>query len=451
MNQVSTASLSAEERVTLANFVTDGGKLIIHDADGTEGNEYSWLPVPATTGVSCENCGHLDGEAEVTENNTIVSDEPSSPYYISVGELPGNSDAIGDANFLVTTDPRWSEDVRAKNDQNVEGAADAYASDGGLIMYNGFDNDYLGNPSAFPSEIDWLNKLWWNELNTQWDPDALPDSVPVVGAGGHCGFKSIRVGVAMVCAETITGPVTEETASGNVVLDGGLGVGNGPVTIDESTKQITIPPTTLSLLRSGGPVSLGTAGLTINASGVTDPLSGKQNLAQVSLTGANLVVSALRVGGLPFSTASAGNLAMYLANESGGGLIAAGSLQLPTVKKLQTSAGLSLGFFAGTSSPVVALGGAVHFGAVSFAPDWKLEGLDLSYQAATNTWTASGGLEVPIGKISASGSVVGGALDSLHVAISSERAAGRHGLLLQRLRWGSLGLGERAAEGGCKH
>jgi hypothetical protein len=418
LNEVFTASLTSAQKSTLANFVTSGGKLIIHDADGTEGNEYTWLPVPATTGASCQNCGKTNGESVILENNTIVSNDPSSRYFIDVSELPGHSDAIGDANFLVTTDPRWSEDIRGKNDQNVEGAADAYASAGGLMMYNGFDYDYLGQYGAFPSGIDWLNKLWWNELDTQWNPDNLPHSTPVIGPGGHCGFKSVRVGVATVCAESITGSLTETTATGNVVLDGGVSVGNGPITIDQSTQQITVPATTVSLLRSSGPITLGTAGLTIDASGSTDPLSGKQNLARVSLTGANLALAALRVGGLPFSIPSAGSLTMYLTSESGGGLIAAGDLQLPTVNKVQSSAGLSLGFFAGVSPPVVPLGGAAHFGGVQFAPGWKLESLDLAYQSGSDTWTASGGLEVPLGKVSASGSVVGGALDSMNVAIS---------------------------------
>ncbi len=418
LNQVFTKSLSESQKTALASFVTGGGKLIIHDADGTEGNEYSWLPVPANSGASCQNCGHTDGEAQIVENNTIVSNEPSSPYYININELPGNSDAIGDANVLVTSDPRWSQDVRASNSQNVEGAADAYASDGGLILFNGFDQDFMGLYSSFPSGTDWLAKLWWNELHAQWDPDNLPHSVPVVGSGGHCGYKSIRVGVATVCAESISGTLTETTAAGNVVIDGGLAVGNGPVTIDQTAKQIAVPPTTMSLLRASGNVTVGTAGLTIDGSGTTDPVSGKPNLAKVSLTGASLALSALRVGGLQFSVPSVGNLTMYMSSDSGGGLIASGSLQLPTVKTLQSSAALSLGFFAGTPAPVVPLGGSVHFGSFQLAKDWKIEGLDLSYQGATNTWTASGGLEVPVGKINASGSVVGGKLDSLHVSIS---------------------------------
>jgi hypothetical protein len=419
LNQVFTNSLSEAQKQTLSSFVTSGGKLIIHDADGTEGNSYSWLPVPAETGASCENCGHEDGEARIVENNTIVSNEPSSPYYIDVNEFPGQSDAVGDANVLVSTDPRWDKDVEATNDQNVEGAVDAYAEDGGLILYDGFDTDDI--ESTFGSGNAWLQKIWYDELNEQWNPSNLPHSTPLVGASGHCGYDSIKVGVVTVCAEHISGTSTETTANGNVVLDGGVAVGGGPVEIDQATKQISVAsPVPISLLRGGGPISLGSAAFSIEASGTTDPTSGKGNLAKVSLTSANLgPLGTLRVGNLPFSLPS-GSLTLYLDNTMGGGLIGAGTIQLPMVGKLQTSGALSLGFYANSPQQVVALGGAAHFGVVDFGDGWQFNGLDLTYQQPTNTWTASGGLEVPIGSLQASGSVVNGQLNSLQVSIGGQ-------------------------------
>jgi hypothetical protein len=420
LNEVFTNSLSESQKQTLSSFVTNGGKLIIHDADGTEGNNYSWLPVPAESGVSCENCGNLDGEAEVVENNTIVSNEPSSPYYVDVNEFPGNSDAVGDANVLVSSDPRWDIDIRATNDQNVQGAVDAYAQDGGLILYDGFDTDDI--ESTFESGTAWLQKIWYDELSQQWDPDNLPHSTPLVGPGGHCGYDSIRVGVAVVCAEHISGSSTETTASGNVVLDGGVGVGNGPVTINQETKQISVSsPTPISLLRSEGPVSLGSAAFTIEAAGTTEPISGKAKVAKVSLTGANLgALGSLRVGNLPFSLPGGANVTLYLDGEMGGGLIGAGSIDLSMLGKPETSGSLSLGFYTKSSHPVIALGGAVHFGAIELGKGWAFQGLELSYQQPSDTWTASGGLEVPIGSLHASGSLVGGQLDSLQVTIGGQ-------------------------------
>jgi hypothetical protein len=421
LNQVFTSSLTEGQKQALSSFVIGGGKLIIHDSDGTKGNEYSWLPVPANTGETCENCGNKNGEAEVVENNTIVSNDPSSPYYVNVNELPGNSDAVGDANVLLTSDPRWNQDIRASNDQNVEGAVDAYASDGGLILYNGFDADNLLEGAVFPSGNDWLDKLWYDELNTEWDPDNLPHANPVVGASGHCGFRSIKVGVATVCAESIAGSNTSTTATGHVVLDGGVSVGEGPVEINRESKQISVSsPVPITLLRSGGSESLGTAAFTINATSATDPVSGKSGLASVALTGANLgALGTLRVGNLPFSLPS-GSLTMYLDDELGGGLICAGTIQLPMMGKLQTSGALSLGFYANSPRQVVALGGGANFGAVDFGAGWKFEGLTLAYQEPTDTWTASGGLQVPIGSLQASGSLVHGQLDSLQVSIGGQ-------------------------------
>ena len=420
LNEVFTSSLSEAQEQALSNFVTSGGKLIIHDADGTEGNDYQWLPVPASTGESCQNCGHTDGEAQIVENNSIVSNEPSSPAYIDVGELPGNSDAVGDANLIVSSDPRWDVDIHAMNDQNVGGAVDAYASDGGLILYDGFDTDSIG--TVFPSGNDWLNKIWYDELNQQWDPDNLPHSTSIVGSGGHCGYKSLRVGVVLVCAENISGASSETTASGNVVLDEGIAVGSGPIEIDQETKQISVAaPAPISLLRPGGAVSLGSAAFSISGAAASDPVSGKTGLATISLTGANLgPAGTLRVGGLPFSILLSGSTTMYLDSASGGGLIAAGSITLPMLGKLESSGSLSLGLYAGTPSPAVVLGGAAHFGAVELGKGWKFEGLDLAYQAPGDTWTASGGLAVPIGSLHASGGLVKGRLDSLDVSIGGQ-------------------------------
>jgi hypothetical protein len=425
LDQVFTSELSEAQKQLLSSFVTSGGKLIIHDADGTEGNDYSWLPVPTATGESCENCGNTNGEAEVIENNTLVSNEPSSPYYIDVDEFPVNSDAIGDANLLLTEDPRWDKNIVAKNGLEVEGIADAYASDGGLIIYNGFDLDAID--AAFPSGVDWLDKMWHQELAQQWDPDNLPHSNPASsGSNGpvvRCGREALKVGVVSVCATKITGSGADAEATGNVVLDAGVSVGNGPIKIDEQAKQISSETAaSIQLLRSsGGPISLGSTAFTIEASGTTDPVSGKSGLAKVLLTSANLAPLAnLRAGGLPFSLPLDGSLTMYLDSEQDGGLIGAGSIQLPMLGKLQTSGALSLGFYANSPSPVVVLGGGAKFGAVDFGDGWKFEGLELNYQQPSNTWTASGGLAVPVGSLHASGSVVNGALNSLQVSIGGQ-------------------------------
>jgi hypothetical protein len=175
--QVSTGDLGPSAEQALSQFVTNGGKLIIHDADSTAGNDYSWLPVPAQTGQSCQNCGDTSGTSQVIENNTLVSANPGDPSYVNVSELEGNTDAVGDANVMVTQDPRWFVDIRATNSLGQTGAVDTYASDNGLIIFNGYDTDALG--STQDSGADWLAKLWYQELAQGWDPDGLPHGTPV--------------------------------------------------------------------------------------------------------------------------------------------------------------------------------------------------------------------------------------------------------------------------------
>jgi hypothetical protein len=424
LNQVFTSSLSPAQEQTLSDFVTAGGKLIIHDADGTEGNDYSWLPAPAQTGASCSNCGDTEGSVEVVENNTLVSNDPSSPDYVDVDELPVNSDAVGDANVLITEAPGWDVDIRATNSENVNGAVQAYATDGGLIIYNGLDDDSF--EVIFPAGVSWPSKLWYQELDQQWNPDDLPHSTPAAGGGGgpvaRCGGEALKVGVVGICAQKIAITGSEAVATGHVVLDSGIAVGEGPLNIDQSTKELSAPaPLPISLLRRSGALALGSAAFTIEAAGSTDPVSGKTGLAKVALTGANLgPLGTLRVGELPFTLPLSGSVTMYLDNELDGGLIGAGTLDLPMLGQLHTSAALSLGFYANSPAPVVALGAGVSFGAVELGDGWKFEGLDLSYQEPSDTWTASGGLAVPIGSLHADGSLVNGQLNSLGVEIGGQ-------------------------------
>jgi hypothetical protein len=175
--QVRTSDLSDSARQSLSRFVTNGGKLIIHDADGTEGNDYSWLPVPAQTGQSCHDCGATQGTSQVVENNSLVSGNPADASYVNVSEFESATDAVGDANVMITQDPRWFVDIQATNSLNDTGAVHTYASDNGLIIFNGYDTDYVGQTEA--SSVDWLAKLWYLELAQGWSPDGLPHRTPV--------------------------------------------------------------------------------------------------------------------------------------------------------------------------------------------------------------------------------------------------------------------------------
>lgn len=103
------------------------------------------------------------------------------------------TDAVGDANVMVTKDPNWCIDITAKNYLGVTGAVHTYAQYGnGLIIYNGLDKDWIYNGQIIGTADGRQNlgKMWQLELQQAWNPvpinpntgqSMLPCIVPVVG------------------------------------------------------------------------------------------------------------------------------------------------------------------------------------------------------------------------------------------------------------------------------
>jgi hypothetical protein len=195
--QVHTSDLTAAAKAALAQFVANGGKLIIHDSDETSLNDYSWLLSGAYTtriGVGCNVCGLTSGTSNITENSGLISANPTDPTYVSVPELAKYTDAVGDANLLVSDDPRWFAAASGTNAANAAGAQVAYASNNGLIIYNGFDTDMIKPLASGPwlcinapnnicpanshPSVDWLAQMWYSELNQSWGPGSNPQSPP---------------------------------------------------------------------------------------------------------------------------------------------------------------------------------------------------------------------------------------------------------------------------------
>lgn len=204
LNQVFTSDLDQSSRQALAAFVTGGGKLIIHDSDATDANDYTWLPAPARTGRSCQNCGEMGGHAVVVENNNMVSAVPTDPSYVNVAELPGNTDAVGDANLMVSQNDGWFRDIIATNGNGDTGAVHTYATVGGLIIFNGFDTDDIGETQD--SGVDWISHMWYRELAQGWSPDGLPHSTPLNCSNtvGSVSPTSALVPMAGKTGQTIT-------------------------------------------------------------------------------------------------------------------------------------------------------------------------------------------------------------------------------------------------------
>ncbi len=203
--QVDANALGAGAKSALAQYVANGGKLIIHDSDETHNNDYSWvLPGSSTTqvGAGCPGCGLTSGSAQIKSNSPLISSNPADPSYVDVSQLQKFTDAIGDANLLVSFDPRWFAAVTGTNGKSESGALVAYANNNGLVIYNGFDTDMINSKPAPPWRCitgpnftcpangphpteDFLAEMWYSELNLGWGSAStgLPTTTPVSSVG----------------------------------------------------------------------------------------------------------------------------------------------------------------------------------------------------------------------------------------------------------------------------
>lgn len=250
LNQVDTSDLDGSARQALSSFVTSGGKLIIHDSDGTDGNNYLWLPAPAQSGQSCKDCGNTTGTAQVIENNTLVSANPSDPSYVAVSELQDVTDAIGDANVMVSQDPRWFKDALATNGLGQQGAVHSYASVTGLMIYNGFDTDYMSSTEA--SGVDWLAQMWYAELAQPWDPDGLPHTTPIA-----CSAAIGSVSPSSVTVPEAGNPGTTVTITGQAFCPGTkVQFGNTAAVVTATVLNNTTLTATVPRTATGGGLQL---------------------------------------------------------------------------------------------------------------------------------------------------------------------------------------------------
>jgi hypothetical protein len=173
-------ALSQAQKDAINAWIFNGGKLIIYDSDACNPQsglpDYSWLIYPFKT----ENPGPFganSGTLTIVENNTLSSNDPASPYYIDTVDIATNTDAVGDANVMVTADPNWFGDMEATNVLGTTGWCHTYASYGsGLLIYDGLDTDYIGGNA-------YQQKIWLFELLQPWNPDGLPGSVPIACQG----------------------------------------------------------------------------------------------------------------------------------------------------------------------------------------------------------------------------------------------------------------------------
>jgi len=176
------SGLTAARKAAINDWVYKGGKLMIWDSDQVPRGspwDYTWLPYPFTTSVPGQT-GQTGKGLNILEENQLSSSDPSSPYYIDTAVLNSQTDAVGDANVLISYSPGWRIDMMATNVLGETGPAHVYAAYGsGLLIYSALDWDYAG----YGSGGQWLNKLLKQELECSYLPFVAP---PVLG---EVGFK----------------------------------------------------------------------------------------------------------------------------------------------------------------------------------------------------------------------------------------------------------------------
>jgi Bacterial Ig-like domain (group 1) len=197
-------NLSAAQKTDLVNFLNGGGKLIIYDSECPP-QDYSWLPRPFTTA----NPGALGGTGTVNivEDNFLGTDTTGDPHFIDEVLLGQQTDAVGDMNVLTTQDPNICLHMSGTNAANQAGPTHVYYTSGsGLLIYNGFDVDFLSSgtvPDASTPDGN-LAKIWLQELQQPRDGSGLACAISVVGISLTPQQATNAVGTSHTVTATVT-------------------------------------------------------------------------------------------------------------------------------------------------------------------------------------------------------------------------------------------------------
>ena len=295
---------------------------------------------------------------------------------------------------------------------------------------------YLGSSPQGPAYVPANN--WCSTGPYRPASDAgPPDDVVSGGSGSFEGCPRVRrrIGVVELCANEFVGGGPIYTARGNVRVNGSVYVGEGPVTVDVDDRTISAPTGTIQVVRGGQPIAVAGGDVLIDGDAVSDPVSGRDQLASVRVAQPRADLQALNVGGLPLNVTSFAPdaLNLYLDRREGGGIISAAQLKLPFAGDQLSANALAVGVHAGSVSAVRALGGTAAFGAVKLPGGWGLSDFTLGYQDAGNTWNAAGGLTTPFFGLDLTGTFADGQLDAVGVTVSREVPIGATGFILRKV------------------
>jgi outer membrane protein OmpA-like peptidoglycan-associated protein len=153
-----TTDTTPEQQRALIDFVARGGVLVIRDADSCPKSEYAFVPYPFTTSATGAR-GARGSVLSIADSSVLAGSDPADKqHYIDTeAYLHNQSQQIGDADIMQTTDDHWCGLMFAKNAAGSSGWIRAYARYGkGIIVYDGFDVDDL---RAQIPQAELLNRL----------------------------------------------------------------------------------------------------------------------------------------------------------------------------------------------------------------------------------------------------------------------------------------------------
>jgi len=140
--------LGKSQADALLKWVGLGHKLLIYDADTCSSSSYDFLPYPFKT--SNPGAHGASGKRLILVESDALgsSDKSDAAHYFDPQPWVQNSNQLGDANIVITSDPHWCGHLFGTNVLNDNGFMQMYAPYGsGTIVYGGFDSDDGSVPS----------------------------------------------------------------------------------------------------------------------------------------------------------------------------------------------------------------------------------------------------------------------------------------------------------------
>jgi len=287
-------ALTPDLKKELIDWVAEGHKLIIHDADKCSGEwkpNYSFLPFNFETDNPGPQ-GASGDELFFVENNTLGNDVRGKPQYVDLAKWlegeEGNNE-LGDSNIVKTQAKEWCGHMFGTNVESTSGFSHMYAHLGkGLVIYNGFDIDQYGSTPQY-------DRVVLLEVLQPFNPDNLPCAVSVAAHFLITTPPKTQT-QRMAAGKTFTFPIklySNQGYKGNVKLslamspaEPGLGGSFAPLSVPLETRATSA--LTVKTLPSA---KLQTYSIKVTGSDA----SGQQNSTYVTLLGPEVQESSILV------------------------------------------------------------------------------------------------------------------------------------------------------------